>query len=107
MLKMEENVPNVFDVEEALVFKTSLRVPCNGFYRVEVRYVHDNWDAWLKLDITGENGERITYIPPLPKKYTRTTMLLYLFAGENRIRMAPRFDQSVEIRGMDIVDESP
>lgn len=104
---MEENVPNVFDVEEALVFKTSLRVPCNGFYRVEVRYVHDNWDAWLKLDITGENGERITYIPPLPKKYTRTTMLLYLFAGENRIRMAPRFDQSVEIRGMDIVDESP
>ena len=104
---MAENMQSVFDVEEKLIFRTALTVPKSGFYRVSVHYTHDNWDAWLKLDVVSETGETVTCIPPLPRKYTQTTMLLYLFAGVNRISMAPRFDQPVQISRMVIVDEAP
>ena len=104
---MAENIQNVFDVEEELIFRTTLTVARSGFYRVEVYYNHNNWDAWLKLDVVSEMGERITSVPPLPRKYTQTTMLLHLFAGENRISMAPRYDQPVTISRMVIVDEAP
>lgn len=98
---------NVFDVAEELIFKTSLTVSKSGFYRIGVRYTHSNWDAWLKLDITGETGETVTYIPPLPNKYSESIILVYLFEGVNRISMAPRFDQPVSIREIFIVDEMP
>ena len=104
---MPENMQHVFDVEEELVFRTTLPVSQSGYYRVCVRYTHSNWDAWLKLDIVGENGETFTCIPPLPNKYTESVMLIYLFAGVNRVSMAPRFDQPVEIREMVVVDEAP
>lgn len=104
---MPENMQNVFDVEEERIFRTQLTVSQSGYYRVAVRYEHNNWDAWLKLDIVGENGETITCIPPLPRKYSETTMLLYLFSGVNRISMAPRYDQPEVIRDMRIVEEAP
>lgn len=104
---MPENIQNVFTVEEERIFRTTLSVSKIGYYRVCVRYEHNNWDAWLKLDIVGDNGETMTYIPPLPRKYTETTMLLYLFAGENCITMVPRFDQPVVIREMVVVEEAP
>ena len=46
-------------------------------------------------------------MPPLPKKYTQTTILLYLFAGENRITAAPRFDQPTSITGIAVSDKTP
>lgn len=103
---MHNGIQNVFDVPQEQIFRTSLRVPASGFYRVSIRYSHDNWDAWLKLDIVGENGEIMTYIPPLPRKDTQTTMVLYLFGGMNRISMAPRFDQPVEIRAMTVLEDT-
>ena len=103
---MQENRKTVFDVEESRIFRTSITVPGSGFYHVRVSYCHDNWDAWLKVDIGGENGEKITYIPPLPRKHTQTTILLYLFAGVNRISLAPRFDQPVDIRDVELLGEA-
>ena len=104
---MLENMQHVFDVTEEQIFRTSLTARKSGFHRICVRYAHSNWDAWLKMDIVGEKGETITYIPPLPNKYTQTTMLVYLFAGENKISMAPRFDQPVTISQIEIVGENP
>lgn len=98
---------NVFDVEEQFIFRTTLTAAKTGYYRVRVSYTHDNWDAWLKLDVVGQKGETFTCIPPLPRKYTQSTMLLRLFEGVNRISMAPRFDQPVQISAMVIVDEAP
>lgn len=103
---MPENLQNVFDVEEELFFRTSLTVPKTGFYPVQVAYNHDNWDAWVKLDIVGEHGETMTYIPPLPRKDSQTTMVLHLFGGMNRISMAPRFDQPVKIRAMTVLEDT-
>ena len=71
---MPENLQNVFTVEEKRIFRTTLTVSKSGYYRVSVRYEHNNWDAWLKLDIVGDNGETMTYIPPLPRKNTETAM---------------------------------
>lgn len=104
---MAENMQTVFDVEEERIFRTTLTVSKSGFYRVCVRYAHSNWDAWLKMDIVGENGETVTYIPPLPNKYTESTMLVYLFEGVNRISMAPRCDHPMNISEIVIVDEAP
>lgn len=104
---MADIMQNVFDVEEDQIFRTELTVSRSGYYRVCVRYSHSNWDAWLKMDIVSENGETMTYIPPLPAKYTQSTMLLYLFEGVNRISIAPRFDQPVQIYEMVIVDDAP
>lgn len=104
---MPENMQNVYDVAEDWIFRTTLTAQKRGFHRICVRYAHSNWDAWLKMDIVGQTGEKVTYIPPLPNKYTESTMLAYLFEGENRISMAPRFDQPVEIREIVIVDEAP
>ena len=104
---MRDGIQNVFDVPREQIFRTSLRVPASGFYRVSVRYSHDNWDAWLKLDVVSETGETITCIPPLPRKYTESTLLLYLFGGENRISLTPRFDQPVAIREMVLAEEAP
>ena len=104
---MPENMQHVFDVEEEQIFRTTLMARKSGFYRICVRYAHSNWDAWLKMDILGENGETITYVPPLPNKYTESTMLVYLFKGENRVSMAPRYDQPVAISQIVIVDENP
>lgn len=101
---MSETMQHVFDVEEHLIFRTTLTVAQAGFYRVKVRYAHSNWDAWLKLEITGETGQTYTAIPPLPNKYPESTMILPLFAGENRILMAPRFDQPVDIHEMVILE---
>ena len=104
---MPENRQHVFDVAEEQIFRTTLTARKSGFHRICVRYAHSNWDAWLKMDIVGENGETVTCIPPLPNKYTESAMLVYLFAGENRISMAPRFDQPVSISEIVIVDENP
>ena len=102
---MSDAIENVFAVDEERIFRTTLTVSKCGFYRVAVRYTHDNWDAWVKLEIVGEHGESMTYIPPLPKKYDETTMLLRLFEGVNSISMAPRYDQPVEISSMVVVGE--
>ena len=102
---MPENMQHVFTVEEERVFKTTLTVAQSGYYRICVRYVYSNWDAWLKMDVMGEKGETLTYIPPLPNKYTETTMLIYLFAGVNRISMAPRFDHPMDIREIVLLEE--
>mgnify|MGYP002514938733 FL=1 len=104
---MPENMQHVFDVEEHLIFRTTLTVAQAGFYRVKFRYAHSNWDAWLKMDVMGEAGQSLTYIPPLPNKYTETTMLIYLFAGVNRISMAPRFDHPMDIREIVLLEEQP
>ena len=103
---MAENMRHVFDVEEERIFKTRLTVAESGYYRLCVRYAHNNWDAWLKMDVVGEKGESLTYIPPLPNKYTETTMLVYLFAGVNRISMAPRFDQPVDIQEILVLEKA-
>ena len=100
---MSEIEQNVFVTEEQ-AFHTTLTVSKGGFYRVRADYAHSNWDAWLKLTIVGEAGETVTSVPPLPKKYTESTMILPLFAGENRISLAPRFDQPVDIHTLKIVD---
>jgi len=104
---MPENMQHVFDVAEELIFRTTLIAQKSGFHRICIRYAHSNWDAWLKMDILGERGERVTYIPPLPNKYRESTMLVYLFEGENRVSMAPRFDQPVAIEEIVIVDADP
>lgn len=100
---MSEIGQNVFVAEEQ-AYQTTLAVSKGGFYRVRVDYAHDNWDAWLKLKIVGETGKTVTSVPPLPKKYTESTMILPLFEGGNRISMAPRFDQPVDIHKMEIVE---
>ncbi len=102
---MSEPVLDVFASE--YIYRTTLTVPENGFYNVDFFYSHDNWDTWMKLDIVGENGETVCYIPPLPKKYKSTTMLLYLFAGTNRITAAPRFDQPTVITNIALSDKVP
>lgn len=104
---MSANPLNVFSVEEERIFKTTLTVPKRGYYRVQIRYSHHNWDAWLKLEIQGETGEKRTCIPPLPGKYSQTVMEIFLFAGVNQITMAPRFDQPVEIRAMEVMEAVP
>lgn len=104
---MSDDIENVFDVTEERIFRTTLTVSKSGFYRVTVHYSHDNWDAWVKLEIVGEHGESMTYIPPLPKKYDETTMLLRLFEGVNRISMAPRYDQPINVISMVVVGEEP
>lgn len=104
---MPENMQHVFDVAEEQIFRTTLTARKSGFYRICVYYAHTNWDAWMKMDILGEKGDRVTYIPPLPNKYTESTMLVYLFEGENKISVAPRYDQPVTISRIVIVDENP
>ena len=104
---MPENMQNVFDVAEEWIFRTTLTARKSGFHRICVRYAHSNWDAWLKMDIVGETSDTVSYIPPLPNKYTETTMLVYLFEGENKISMAPRFDQPVRIDEIVVVDDAP
>ena len=104
---MPENMQNVFDVEEKFIFRTTLTAAKSGYHRICVRYAHTNWDAWLKMDILGENGETVSFVPPLPNRYRESTMLVYLFRGVNRVSMAPRFDQPVDIREILIVDDAP
>ena len=102
---MSEPIQDVFASE--YIYRSTLTVPKSGFYNVDFFYNHDNWDTWMKLDILSENGEKLSYMPPLPKKYTRSTILLYLFAGENRITAAPRFDQPTVITGIAVSDKVP
>ena len=104
---MAENMLSVFDVEDSRIFRTTLTAAKSGYCRIAIRYRHDNWDAWVKLEIVGQGGERYTAIPPLPRKYTETNMLVYLFAGVNRIVVSPRFDHPMEIRGIRILEENP
>ena len=103
---MAEDRKHVFDVEEARIFRTTLAVVKTGYYRVCVRYSHDNWDGWLKLEVVGETGETFTAIPPLPRKYRESVLLVRLFAGVNRISMAPRFDHPMEIRELELLGEA-
>lgn len=104
---MQEKGKAVFDVEESAIFRTVLTVSRDGYYSVEIGYGHQNWDAWGKLNVVGESGKTFTCIPPLPRKYTKTTILVYLFAGRNHISMAPRFDQPVRIRDVALCQEAP
>lgn len=97
---------NVF-VQEERAFQTVLTAKKSGFCRICVQYEHTNWDAWARLDVVSGSGEVRTYFPPMPKKDTQTTMLVWLFAGENRITFAPRFDQPVTIHAVKLVDEAP
>ena len=102
---MAELVQNVFASD--CIYRTTLTAPRSGFYRVDVCYNHDNWDTWMKLEVVGAQGETFRIIPPLPRKYNKTTLLLYLFQGQNRITAAPRYDQPVVIRDMYISEEAP
>ena len=102
---MSDTVQNVFASD--CTYRTTLTAPQNGFYNVDFCYSHSNWDTWMKLDIVGENGETVSYIPPLPRKYTKTTMLLYLFKGVNRIIAAPRYDQPTLITDIYVSEKVP
>lgn len=102
---MADHMQNVFGSEYN--YSTTLTAPESGFYRVVFCYSHNNWDLWMKLDIIGENGETLSYIPPLPKKSTKTSLLFYLFKGTNRINIAPRFDHPVTFTDIYVSDEVP
>ena len=105
-IPVQENRQSVFDVEESRIFRTELSVPKAGYYRVRVGYSHNMWDAWMQLDVVGESGETMRCIPPLPRKYTQTTLLLYLFSGVNRITAVPRCDHIVHFWEMELLGEA-
>ena len=102
---MSDTVQDVFTREQ--VFRRDLWVEKDGFYNVVFQYHHDNWDTWMKLEIRGEEGQTVRYIPPLPRKDRETTVLLYLFRGTNRLTAAPRYDQPTDITGAYIAAEAP
>ena len=100
------NQKDVFDVPEDMRFRRTLTVPSEGFYQVQVGYTHSNWDAWLKMEIRSETGKVFTCIPPLPRKESHASLLVYLFAGDNRICLSPRFDQPVTIHFLEVLGEA-
>jgi len=86
---MENGVPLLLDNDHS--FSTKLDVPCDNYYDVEFEYFHDDWDNWLDITVSYEDGETLNYLPCFPHGGRKLILPMYLKKGENNLLIRHNF----------------
>lgn len=69
--------------EHYLTYEMS--VDCDGYYEIELNYLHNIWEAYIRLEITRSDGEGANLLVSLPHGVGKTTQLIFLKTGKNTL----------------------
>lgn len=94
---------NAIQTKKGLLFKTEehyfiteTTVPSDGYYNFSVGYAHDDWEAYVRIDITCPDGEEYGFMQGLLHGKNEMTFPLYLKKGTNKIKFLHHFKDGTE-----------
>lgn len=79
----------------------------DGFYTITFNYDHGDWDQWIKVDIKGEKGESLEYMPSLIGKNHINDIVMHLYKGKNFITVTHMFGHHLRISDISVSKEKP
>ena len=95
--KVRENIENIVEIRVPVdengiaysasgqYFVTEIDAPTEGYYKMDVGYITDNWVGYLNINAHTPDGEIIKFLQCLQHGDTQRTFLMYLKAGKNTI----------------------
>lgn len=88
-------------------FSTEIFSDKDGFFAIDFKYEHNDWDQWIEVIIKSETGETIEYMPTLPGKRNSNTVIMHLFKGVNKITVTHSFGHELKILDTSVSDKRP
>lgn len=95
---------NAIKTPEGLLFKTKehyfkmeLSAQKDGYYDIEIGYAHDDWEAYIKIDVTHEDSEEYGFMQGLLHGKNKMMVPLYLKSGKNLICFKQVFKDGTHI----------
>ncbi len=86
-------------------FTLSFQIEADGYYDIEFKYLHDNWDQWVKISVYHPDGGVLNYMPPLPfGDFAEAT--LYFKEGENLVEITHNFGNEIVFKEITLMGAS-
>lgn len=104
---------NALKTQKSILFKTKTDyfiietyAPKNGYYDLAIGYAHDNWEAFVRIDVTYPNGEECGFIQGLLHGKNKMLVSVYLMKGTNKIKFRHFLKGGTEIFYVDNMGET-
>ena len=95
---------NALKTQKGILFKTNedyiiieTNAQKDGYYDLAIGYAHDDWEAYVRIDITYPNGDTCGFMQGLLHGKNEMTVSVYLMEGTNKIKFRHHFKDCTEI----------
>lgn len=95
---------NALETQRGILFKTKndyfiieTEAEKEGYYNLAIGYAHDDWEAYVGIDITYSNGDECGFMQGLLHGRNKMTIPVYLMEGTNKIKFSHIFKDNTEI----------
>lgn len=78
-------------------FIQEISVPSEGYYEIEFTYQHNDWEAYLNLEITHSDGELAKLLVGFPHGKEKTSHLIFFTAGKNILHFSHCYSLGIHI----------
>ena len=100
---------NAIKTDNGLLFKTEEHYLITEFtankdawYDLEIKYSHDDWEAYVRVDITYPTGEVCGFMQGLLHGRKVMVFPVYLKTGANKIKFRHHYTDNTEIFGINL-----